>query len=175
MRRKWSIWQIPAPYANFVASTNDEEFYICNGRETSKVYKLDPTAEMDDGLPIDSLYTTAGLVEMSKRAATPGIGSNRIRWGHMVAALESLGNIGVTLYPNRLLGPGEAPEGYNSWQLPGGFAPGSPALNDAEAPLNFAATRTFVEFRENDGHAFTLSNLMLHAKADPWNKILGRK
>ena len=164
MRRKWSIWQIPAPYANFVASTDDEEFYICNGRATSKVYKLDPTAETDDGQPIDSLYTTAGLVELSKRAATPGVGSNRMRWGYMVAALESLGNIGVTLYPNRLLGPGYAPEGYNSWQLPGGFAPGSPALNDAEAPLNFAATRTYVEFRENDGHAFTLSNLMLHAK-----------
>jgi hypothetical protein len=48
-------------------------------------------------------------------------------------------------------------------------------MNDAEAPLNFAATRTFVEFRENDGHGFSLSNLMLHAKKDVWGALRGAK
>ena len=175
MRRKWSIWQIPSPYANFVAGPNDEEFYICNGRGNSKVYKLDPTAETDDGIIIDSLYTTAGLVGLSKRLQEHGFGYSRMRWGYMVAGLDAAGNVAVTLYPNRLLGPGDPPNGYNSWQLPGGFSPGSPALNNAEASLNFSAVYMFIEFRENDGHGFSLSNLALHAKADPWNKIRGIK
>ena len=175
MRRKWSIWEIPSPYANFVQTATDQEFYICNGIENFKIYKLDENAETDDGTYIDSLYTTAGLVELSKRQQTQGVGNYRIRWDYLVAALQSQGNIGVTLYPNRLLGPGNAPDGYNSWALPGGFSPGDPALNDSEASLNFAATLTFIEFRENDGHAMSLSNLVLHAKADVWNALRGAK
>ena len=174
MRRKWSLWQIPAPYANFCAGVNDEEFQICNGRGNSKIYMLDDTNETDDGAVIDSLYTTAGLVELSKRAQAQGVGGGRIRWGHMVASMESAGNVQVKLYPNRLLGPGDPTEGYNAWQMPGGITPGKPAFNDAEANLNFAATRTYIEFRENDGHGFTLSNLALEAKQDPWNAVRGR-
>jgi hypothetical protein len=175
MRRKWSLWQIPSPYANFVAGQVDSQFYLCNGRGNSKIYMLDENTDTDDGIVIDSLYTTAGLVEMSKRATVQGVGSARMRWGYMVAALESEGNIGVTLYPNRLLGPTDPTLGYSTWELPGGFSPGSPALNDAESPLNFAATRTFIEFRENDGHKFSLSNLSLHAKKDTWNALRGAK
>jgi hypothetical protein len=174
MRRKWSIWQIPAPYANFCAGVNDQELQICNGRGNSKIYTLDSTNETDDGVTIDSLYTTAGLVELSKRQQAQGVGGYRIRWGHMTAALESSGNILTTLYPNRLLGPGDPTTGYNSWQVPGGITPGKPAYNDAEVDLNFAATRTFIEFREMDGHGFTLSNLALEGHADPWNALRGR-
>ena len=174
MRRKWSLWQIPAPYANFCAGINDEEFQICNGSGNSKIYTLDEDAETDDGLTIDSLYTTAGLVELSKRAQAQGAGGYRMRWGHMVASMESYGNVQVKLYPNRLLGPGDPTEGYNAWQIPGGITPGKPAFNDAEANLNFAATRTYIEFRENDGHGFTVSNLALEAKQDPWNAVRGR-
>lgn len=173
MRRKWSIWQIPAPYANFVQGPTDVEFYICNGRGNSKVYQLDPTATTDDGLTIDSLYTTAGLPGLSKRTEMPQVGKNRVRVGYMVATLESAGNIQTTLYANRLPGPNTPP--VASWQLPGGFTPGSPYNDDSEASLNFAATRTFVEFRENDGKGgFSLSNLVLFGRPDPWNTMRGR-
>jgi hypothetical protein len=174
MRRKWSIWQIPSPYGAICQGAFDQQLTICNGRANSKVYFLDPTAETDDGTIIDSLYTTAGLVQIATRAEMQGVGSFRMLWGYMVAALQSLGTVNCTLYPNRLLGPGTPPEGYNSWQVPGGFTPGNPALNDAESPLNFQATRTFFEFRENDGHGFSLSNLMLHAKKSVWNAVRGR-
>lgn len=173
MRRKWSIWQIPAPYANFVQGPSDVEFYICNGRGNSKVYQLDPTATTDDGLTIDSLYTTAGLPGLGKRAEMPQLGKNRVRMGYMVATLESAGNIQATLYANRLPGPTTPP--VASWQLPGGFTPGTPYNDDAEASLNFAATRTFVEFRENDGlGGFSLSNLCLFGSKDAWNTMRGR-
>jgi hypothetical protein len=174
MRRKWSIWQIPSPYAQICPGSADQQLYICNGRGNSKVYRLDPDAETDDGIFIDSLYTTAGLVPTAKRMETPGVGSFRLRWGYLVAALESAGNIEVRLLPNRLLFP-EPLTGYNTWTVPGGFSPGSPALNDAECSLNFAATRTFFEFRENDGHSYTLSNVIAHAKKDVWNAVRGAK
>jgi hypothetical protein len=175
MRRKWSIWQIPSPYAQFVQGATDQELYICNGRANSKVYFLDEVNETDDGMIIDSLYTTAGLVELSKRAQMQGLTSFRIRWGYLVAALQSLGTVGLTLYPNTLLGPGQSTTNYNAWSLAGGFTPGNPAMNDSETALNFVATRTFVEFRENDGHGFSLSNLVLHAKKDVWNALRGAK
>lgn len=175
MRRKWSIWQIPSPYAGVVqcGEIGDQAVYICNGRANSEVYRLDDSAATDAGITIDSLYTTAGLVELSKRGQMPGIGSFRLRWGYLVAALQSLGNVAVRLLANRLYYP--EPAGYNPWTVPGGFSPGKPAFNDVEAPLNFAATRAFVEFREADGEGFELSNLVLHTKKDPWNAIRGSK
>ena len=259
----------------------DEQIYICNGIGSSKIYQLDEDAETDDGATIDTLYTTAGLVESTKRAQQPPLGIGRIRFDFMIAQLQSLGNIGVTLYPNVLLGPASefpvnmrintiavsyvtippgvgvvkvvvdfqsAPPpivdgqtyqfsgatfyptingktltpnsisnnavtfyaghlfptdwptqlatpdngigavyvgaepmtqttvpGYNSWTLPGGISPGLPALEDANVSMNFAGNRVFLEFRENDGHGFSLSNLILRARADVWNKITGRK
>jgi hypothetical protein len=176
MRRKWSIWQIPSPYAAVCQGAADEEIFICNGRGNSKVYTLDEVAETDDGIFMDSLYTTAGLVTEGKRAETPGIGSFRLLWDYLVVSLTSAGLINVRLLPNSLLYPEpEQSDGYLWWQVPGGFAPGDPAFNDCECSLNFAATRTFFEFRENDGHRFSLSNFVARAKKNPWNALLGRK
>lgn len=181
MRRKWTIWQIPSPYGAVVEAFNsvtgelDDFVYFCNGKGNSKVYRLDSTAPDDDGTVIDSLYTTAGLVQLATRAQNPVLGYGRTRIGYMVAFLESLGLINVRFYPNRLLGPGIPPAGYLTWDVPGGFTPGNPAMNDVEASLNFAATRTFVEFRENDGQGFKLNNLALHIKKDIWNAQRGAK
>lgn len=181
MRRKWTIWNIPSPYGTTVEGFNpttgelDEFVYFCNGRGNSKVYRLDPNASNDDGVIIDSLYTTSGIVELTTRSQNPLTGYGRTRIGYMIAFLESMGLINVTLYPNRLLGPGTPPAGYLTWSVPGGFTPGDPALNDVEAPLNFAATRTFFEFRENDGEGFKLNNLVVHSKKDPWNAQRGAK
>jgi len=184
MRRKWSLWQIPSPYMAIVESQPptltglgplSQNVYICSGRANSRIYFLDDTADTDDGLTIDSLYTTAGLVELTKRPQTPMAGSFRQRWGYQVAQIETRGLVNERLLPNVLLGPGEDTTNYNAWTVPGGFSPGNPAMNDCECSLNFAASRTFFEFRENDGFRFSLSNLVLHQKADSWNKLLGRK
>jgi hypothetical protein len=172
MRRKWSIWQIPSPYAAICQGQSDEELFICNGRQNSQIYFLDDTAENDDGLIIDSLYTTAGLPEQSKRTQMQGIGNSVVRYNYGSAALQSAGKVQVRLLPNRLLFP--EPSEYASWSLPGGLTPGDPALYDAEFSANFAATRTFVEFRENDGSGFSLSNLVLIGKRDVWNQFRGR-
>lgn len=182
MRRKWSIWQISSPYmatveakSGSIQGTLDERLYICNGSQNSLIYELDENTETDLSAPIDSLYTTAGLVENTKRAQTPMSGPGRMRFGYMTARIESLGTVNMTLYPNLLLGPGQSTANYYAWQMPGGFTPGDPAFQDVEASLNGVGYRTFFEFRENDGHAFNLSNLTLMAKADVWNKFRGAK
>ncbi len=179
MRRKWSLWQIPSPYMATVEDkldgVTDERIYICSGKGNSEIYALDESKETDDGVIIDSLYTTAGLVENTKRAQTPMSGPGRMRFGYMSARIETLGTVNMTLYPNILLGPGQSTANYYAWTMPGGFSPGDPALQDVEASLNGTGYRTFFEFRENDGHAFNLSNVTLMAKADVWNKWRGSK
>ena len=150
----------------------DEELFICNGRGNSKVYFLDPTAETDDGIIIDSLYTTAGLPELTKRAQMPQLGNGRITFNYANIALESAGNVQLRLLPNRLFFP--EPVGYQSWTVPGGITPGKPAMEDAETSLNFTARRTFFEFRENDGHGFSLSNFLALAEKSVWNAFRGR-
>ncbi len=179
MRRKWSIWQIPSPYmATVEASQNgviDERLYICNGKGNSIIYELDETTETDNGEFIDSLYTTAGLVENTKQAQTPGLGAGRMRFGYMTARIETAGTVNLTTYPNVLLGPGVSTANYYAWRMPGGFSPGVQGLQDCEASLNCTGYRTFFEFRENDGSAFNLSNVSLMAKKDVWNQWRGAK
>ena len=104
------------------------------------------------------------------------VGMGRTRTGFMYAALQSAGLINVRFLPNRLLFPEpQQGQGYRWWKVPGGFAPGNPALNDSKCSVNFAGYRTFVEFRENDGHSFSLSNFQLHIKKDIWNSNTGSK
>lgn len=172
MRRKWSIWQMPSPYVTLAQGAGDEEIRICSGTASGKVYALDETNPRDDGAIIDSLYTTAGLPEMAKAAQMPKMGNFLRRWGFMTSALQSLGTVNVRLLPNRVLYP-EPASGYQTWTVPGGFAPGSPALADVHAPLNFAAIRAYVELRENDGYGFELSNVQLMGRADVWNRAGG--
>lgn len=174
MRRKWSLWQIGSPYATTVQGANGEETRFGNGAGNSKVYALDPTQATDDGAVIDSCYTTGGFPVLSKRQMFPQLGPNRVRWTYLVAALASGGAVNVRLLGNRLIYP--EPAGYLAWTVPGGFAPGAEPLNDVEASLNFAATRAFLEFRQNDGNAgWNLSNMMLRARQDVWNRMRGVK
>lgn len=176
MRRKWTIWQVASPYAAICAGSQDEQFLICNGSGNSKVYRLDDDAATDDGAAIDSVYTTSGLPDSSDRAKMPALGLNRVRNGYMTANLSSGGTVNVTLYPNVLLGPDDDTSGYNAWTIPGGFTPGLQPRNDIESSLNFVATRTFFEFRQNDGQkGFNLSTFATRAKKDTWNADRGAK
>jgi hypothetical protein len=170
-RRKWSLWQIPSPFAAFCKTTTDQALFICNGKGNSKVYTLDETATTDDGTPIDSLYTTAGLGNPTKENVQ-ALGAGRKRIGYMSMIASGSGNMAVRFLPNELLGPGDSTVGYNAWSVPGGFDLTPVCLNDREASVNFVATRTFVEFRGPD---WTLSEFTAYMKRDTWNPVLGRK
>jgi hypothetical protein len=170
-RRKWSLWQIPSPFAAFCKTTTDQALFICNGKGNSKVYTLDETATTDDGTPIDSLYTTAGLGNPTKENVQ-ALGAGRKRIGYMSMIASGSGNMAVRFLPNELLGSGDSTVGYNAWSVPGGFDLTPVCLNDREASVNFVATRTFVEFRGPD---WTLSEFTAYMKKDVWNTVRGIK
>lgn len=177
MRRKWSPWcgGVQSPYATTVQGVNGEQTRFGNGQGNSLVYYLDPTQNAtDDGAIIDSLYTGSGLPNLAKRAEMPQLGQDRVCWTYVALGLATGGNVNLRLCGDYLYFP--EPEGYNTLSVPGGFAPGLQPLRNAYAALNFIATRTFFEFRQNDGNpGWTLSNIMLRARAAPWSRILGIK
>lgn len=192
MRRKWSIWQIPCPYANSVSTAGnvagsfatgavnllDAEIRFGNGIASSKVYRLDEdlapnVIPTDDGAPIQSLYTTYGFVNISKAAQMPLLGSFRKLWTYMTHQISGVGNLAVRLLPNTLLGPADATAGYYPWTLPGGFTLTDPCTQVREAPLNYAATRTFVEFSTTG--RMNLSNLVMAGRKHPHNVLTGQR
>lgn len=173
MRRKWSLWQIPAPYASFAPTSTDEAFYICNGSQNSKVYILDPNATTDDGVPINSSYCTYGFVDLAAAAKYPMLGLFRKRWGYLTATLTGTAAAAVRFLGDKLLGPGEPTLGYNAWSVPGGIPPLTDnSGRDRESTANFVATRTFLEFSGTD---FNLSNITMYGKKDTYNAITGAK
>ena len=177
MRRKWSLWYggVQSPYATTVQGVNGEQTRFGNGQGNSLVYFLDPTQNAtDDGMPIDSLYTGSGLPNLAKRAEMPQLGQDRVCWTYISQGLTSGGSVNLRLLGEYLYFP--EPAGYNTLSVPGGFAPGLQPLRNAYASLNFIATRTFFEWRQNDGNqGWTLSNIMLRARKAPWSAVLGIK
>lgn len=172
MRRKWSLWNIQTPYASFVTTSTDQAFYICNGVDNSKIYKLDPEATTDDGSAINSLYTTYGFVNLAKSAQYPMLGMFRKRWGYMTTTVSGSGNLGVRFLGDTLLGPADSTAGYYPWSVPGGINLTATPNRDRESTANFVATRTFLEFSGTD---FDLSNITLYGKKDTYNAITGAK
>ena len=175
MRRKWNMWysSTNAGTVAQVQGLSGEDTRFGNGIGNSKVYKLDPTMTTDDGNVIDSCYTTAGFPILSKRLEMQQLGPNRVRWTYFIGALETGGTVNLRLLGNRLFFP--APSGYLQWSVPGGFGPGRTPIQDTESSLNFPSSRTFLEFRENDGYGFTLSNVSLRGRKDIWNAMTGKK
>ncbi len=189
MRRKWSIWQIQSPYANAVsangaagvASTGeinilDSEMRFCNGIGNSKIYRLNTDLEpgevpTDDGAAIQSLYTTYGWVNSAKAAQMPLLGLFRKLWSYITHQVSGVGTLNLRLLPNTLLGPSDSATGYYPWTLPGGFPLSEPCMQIHEAPLNFAATRTFLEFSTSG--RMEIGNVVLTGKRHPHNVLTG--
>jgi hypothetical protein len=172
MRRKWSIWQIPSPYAAFVQTNEDQKFYICNGAGNSKIYALDPNASDDDGTQIDSLYITYGFPDATTRQKFPALGPGNIRVGYFDFTGDVTEHMDVRFLPNQLIGPGDSTVGYNPWTIPGGFDPIAGSNWNRKSSVNFFANRAFVEFR---GAGFRVSALILTISKDVWNSPWGPK
>lgn len=187
MRRKWSIWQIASPYAAAVSTSGqvdlqknilDAEIRFCNGISSSKVYRLNPQLPADeiptdDGATINSLYTTYGHANPSKMAQMPLLGLFRKLWTYMTHQISGVGELMVRLLPNTLIGPDDSTTGYYVWTLPGGFTLSDPCLQIHEAPLNFAATRTFVEFSTTG--RMDISDLVMVGRAATHNRLTGQR
>jgi hypothetical protein len=191
LRRKWSIWQIASPYAAVVSTSGavavaptgeinllDGELRICNGIASSKIYRLQtdlgPTQiPTDDGAPIHSLYTTYGYVNQSKVAQWPLLGLFRKLWTYITHQISGAGTLNLRLLPNTLLGPEDDTTGYYPWTMPLGWTLTDPCTQVREAPLNFAATRTFLEFSTTG--RMDISNVVMVGRKHIQNQVTGQR
>ena len=185
MKRKWTIWQIPSPYMGFITRPdNSQPLFICNGIASSKVYQLEETQRSDDGVAINSLYTTYGFVNAAKAATLPIFGFHAKRYTTLQVTTSGSGAEQIRILPNTIGAVNNAgvfvPVRY-PYIVPGVVQTSGlvqsiklvdPSFDDFFRPLNVKGNRAFLEFSTNAvGDYFLLSKILLSGKADPWSSI----
>lgn len=102
-KRKWSIWQIPCPYAETIKRSTGQQLtlMLCNGIASGKIYELVQRQNNDDGLPVYPVYTTYGF-DGTKQSGAPqmGFGIKLLNW--WTANVQGNGLGGLRFYPNTL-------------------------------------------------------------------------
>lgn len=167
MKRKWSIWNIPCPYADFIFRQDgvDDPLFVCNGIMSSKIYEFEDNQLSDDGVAINSLYTTYGHVNAVKAATQPIFGMHTKRYTILQVTAEGAGTMGVRILPNVI-----TPK--YPYSVPVGITLSSPSQDDYFRPINVKAQRAFLEFSTNAvGSWFHLDKSLLTGKADPWSSL----
>lgn len=168
MRRKWSIWQIASPVAEFVARQDgvSQPLFLCNGTNTSKIYQLVNGASIggqntDDGQPINWLYTTAAFTQTKQGQQIPGLGALRKVAYYMTVTMEGIGQVARKLYSNTL---GALPQ--NTYTAPPAIL-SDPAQNDQECVLEIGGQKIFVEFAAvGTGGYAEIGNVILDMEMD---------
>ncbi|HEX8711811.1 MAG TPA: hypothetical protein VF730_08060, partial [Terracidiphilus sp.] len=169
MRRKWSIWRIPCPAAEFVPRNDgfSDPLFLCNGIASSKIYQLLPGAasggqNTDDGAAINWLYATYGFVKAKQGQQNPMLGALRKVWYYLAATMEGIGKVSAKLYSNSL---GALPR--NTFTIPLQFTLASPQQNDQERVLEIGGQRVFVEFTSvGSGGYAEVGPIMLDGEMD---------
>ena len=174
MKRKWSIWQIPTPAMDFIMRQDQEStpLFICNGIKSSKIYQLLQEQLSDDGVPINSLYTTYGFVNAAKAATLPIFGFHTKRYSVFQCAITggqtdttSNGRAKVRMLQNTL-----SPR--YPYTVPVGIPLSDPVQDDFFRPINVRGNRMFAEVSSNAvGSWFNLSKMLLTGKADAWSAL----
>lgn len=163
IRRKWSIWTIPAPYLGWVKRGElSSEMMFCNGVGSSKIYALGATPTgYDDGAPFVSSYCTYGFVDPDEAEMNPIFGQFNKRFNYWDILVQGSGTAAVTFWQND---PVNAPYPFT---VPGGVTLSPTAPNDYEGPLNVYCQRLFVEIVMNEGW-FDLSRVTVAGAKDRW-------
>lgn len=174
MKRKWAIWQIATPAMEFILQEDGESqpLYICNGIGSSKIYQLSTDQLSDDGVAINSLYTTYGFVNAAKAATLPIFGFHAKRYTVLQASITGVQtvnsaatNASIRILPNTL-----TPK--YPYKVPIGIPLVDPVQDDYFRPINVRGNRAFIEVSTNAvGSSFNLSKLLLTGKADAWSTL----
>ena len=162
MKRKWTIWQIASPYADFITRQDNisKPLFICNGIDVSKIYQLEDDQLSDDGRPIFSLYMTYGFVNAVKAATLPIFGLHAKRYTVLQTTAYGAGTMQIRALQNTL-------GATYPYTVPGGLPLADPVQGDYFRPLNQRAQRMFLEFSTSAVNSwFNLSKLLLSGKAD---------
>jgi len=155
--RKWAPWSIQANSCGLIERPNGvAEIFFGSNNSSGKIYALAPQAYSDDGVAINSFYSTAFL-------AATGI-SGRNLFGYLTAYVQGSGSLAISA-----LTPGEASSvPLGSWTL------ASPASRDMEQFTNVLAERASYLFGTNAANSwFSITKLVPWAKPDPFAIVRG--
>jgi hypothetical protein len=169
MRRKWSIWQIKCPVAEFIVRPDmfTQQLLLCNGIASSKIYQLVNGAaangqNTDDGAAINWNYTTYGFVKAKQGQQMPGLGALRKVWYYFAATMEGVGQCLMTMYSNSL-----GASSVNQFTTPLPFTLAYPAQNDQERVIEIGGQRLFISFYPVGSGGYTeIGTIMLDGEAD---------
>lgn len=167
LKRKWSIQQIPCPYADFITQQNgsDAPLLFGNGIGNSKIYTLDATN--DDGVEIPWRYTTYGFGNDSDVKKSPALGAGRKRWSYWLGTITGLGKAMLKFYSNRL-------DSTTQYTVPGGVLLTADDF-DRERPLNIPGNRVYVEYSSGGiDTTMDLSQMTMAGTKDTFNAITGK-
>ena len=175
MKRKWSIWRIKTPYMDFITRLGNENkpLFICNGIDSEKIYQFLDAQLSDDGVAINSLYTTYGFVNAAKAATLPIFGFHAKRYTILQQTVYGSGNLTIRALPN-VLDP-RYPytlTGARTTGIAGTIGLVATPQDDWYRNLNAKGNRMFLEYSTNAvGAAFNLSKILLSGIADPHSPL----
>lgn len=138
MRRKWTIWQIPAQYGDWMPNPiagSPPLFYL---GQTNSLSYLSATATNDNGTAIPQLYTTYGMPD-ARDEEQLRLGSHRHQFLYLTTILEGTGKATILTIPETLTNTMPA-------LTQPAFTLASPALDDVNMPLITVGNRMFVQF-----------------------------
>ncbi|HKW89770.1 MAG TPA: hypothetical protein VJN21_13560 [Candidatus Acidoferrales bacterium] len=155
--RKWAPWMISAGVAAMVERPNGTAaLFVGNSATNGKIYQLAEGQFSDDGLAINSFYSTAFL---SRTGAT-----GRNLFGYLTAYAQGAGRLNVTAFT-----PGDATQ-----SLVGALTLASPAGQDLELMTNVVGERVAYQFGTSAvGSWFSLTKLVPWSKPEPWAFLRG--
>jgi len=174
MSRKWAPWQIACPYADFITRQDSTApLFFCNGTANSEISQQVSGQLNDNGVVIDSLYTTYGFVKDSDRAQFgPLLSAHRNLYKYLDMNLSGTGPCTVRALPN-VLNP------TYPYSIPA-ITLTDPAQNNVERPLNQTGNRMFFQLESNTlnvtfpaGSGFQLSSLLVTCVKDPHAPVRG--
>jgi hypothetical protein len=155
--RKWAPWFIAANSCGLIErSTGIAQIFFGSNDGTTKIRALTKGQLSDDGVAINSYYTTAYL-------SSTGI-SGRNLFGYVTAYVQGAGTLALSS-----LSPGDVTlTPLGAWTL------SSPAARDMEQFTNVLGERISVQFGTNAvGSWFSLTKLVPWAKPDPFAVVRG--
>jgi hypothetical protein len=155
--RKWAVWSIAANSCGLIERANGvAEIFLGSNNSTGKIYSPTEGQYSDDGVAINSFYSTAFL-------AATGL-SGRNLFGYLTAYVQGSGELLVTA-----TSPGDLVEtALGTWTL------ASPGGKDMEQFTNVLAERVSYQVGTNAvGSWFSLTKLVPWAKPDPFAVVRG--
>lgn len=174
--RKWSVWNIQSPYADFITRPDTtNQLLFCNGIGNSKIYQqlaspatfreqvYEPPSVNnfnDDGLAINSTYQTYGIPKSDEQEAKQ-LGLYRMLCKGLTALITGNGAIAIATSPDFSDSSRTVNSTPQNLSNPGSYG-------DLELPINRSGYRFFETFNTNEvGSWFRLSRLNLSLRKDP--------